>query len=147
MSNAIPVILTIHSHIHMKGEDPEVVDLVTEGKYYTKDQAQYLIYEETDLSGMAGDRTTLKFKDHKIVMRRFGANTSELAFEKGVRFETAYHTPYGAFEMEVLAQKVDFQLDPLGNGQVEIEYQLSIKGIGETKTKMTIQSRPAGATQ
>ena len=141
MSNATQVMLSIYSEILMKGEEPEIVDMMTEGKFYNKEGAKYFIYEETDLSGMKGDRTTLKLIEKRVVMRRYGANTSELSFEKGKRFESLYHTPYGDFPMEVLSQEASHTIDELGNGEIKLGYQLSIRGIGETKTRMVIKSR------
>lgn len=146
MSKATAVVLSIYSKIQMNGEEPETVDLTTEGKFYAKEDALYFVYEETDLSGMAGDRTTIKIKPDEIVMRRYGANTSELVFKQGRRFETLYHTAYGDFEMEILSQEVYSDVDLAGVGEVRLKYQLSIKGIGETRTVMTVRSRLADST-
>lgn len=144
MSNSKPIVLHIKSNIVMKGEEDQAMDLMTEGKYYEKLGAHYLMYEETEVSGMAGDKTTIKLKEGKVVMHRYGENNSELTFEKGVRYDTLYKTPYGNFEMEVLASEVDYCISPDGCGAVTLIYELSIKGIGESKTHMTITMKAAG---
>ncbi len=144
MSNAKRVMMKVNSVIRMKGEEDQVMELMTEGKYYEKNGSRYFLYEETEVSGMAGDKTMLKFSEGRVTMHRYGENNSELSFEEGKRFETLYNTPYGAFEMEVLASKVFFEVDDEGGGSIELIYELSIKGIGETKTRMQIDSRALG---
>jgi uncharacterized beta-barrel protein YwiB (DUF1934 family) len=128
----------------MKGEEDQVMELMTEGKYYVKNDSRYFVYEETEVSGMSGDKTMLKFADNKVVMHRYGQNNSELCFQEGKRYEAAYETPYGPFEMEVLASKVFFEVDEEGGGNIQLVYELSIKGVGETKTTMSITSRALG---
>lgn len=128
----------------MKGEEDQSMDLMTEGKYYEKLGSHYLMYEETEVSGMEGDKTTIKLKDGRVIMHRYGENNSELTFEKGVRYDTLYKTPYGNFEMEVLASEVDYNVQADGSGSVDLVYELSIKGIGESKTHMKITMKAAG---
>lgn len=144
MSNAKRVMMKVNSIIHMQGEEDQVMELMTEGKYYEKNGSRYFLYEETEVSGMAGDKTMLKFSEGRVTMHRYGENNSELCFEEGKRYEALYNTPYGAFEMEVLASKVVFEVDDEGGGNMELVYELSIKGIGETKTHMQIASRALG---
>lgn len=142
MSNAKRVLMKVHSVIHMKGEEDQVMELMTEGKYYEKNGSSYFLYEETEVSGMAGDKTMLKYNnDNRVTMHRYGENNSELCFEEGKRYEAMYQTPYGPFDMEVLASKVIFEVDSEGTGFVELVYELSIKGIGETKTRMRIDAK------
>lgn len=145
MTNAKMVILKVESVIKMNGEEDQVMELMTEGKFYNKNGSRYFLYEESEVSGMAGDKTMLKLMSHQVVMHRYGENTSELCFEEGRRHEASYHTPYGQFHMEVLASKVFFEIDEDGGGSIELGYELSIKGMGETRTHMKITSRPAKA--
>lgn len=144
MSNAIEVVLKIDSKIKMTGQEDQDLSLITEGKFYEKEGSYYFVYEESELSGMDGDRTMLKIEKERVIMRRYGQNSSELTFEVGTRHNTLYQTPYGDFDMEVVASKVDFDIDACGNGHFDLVYELSIRGLGENKTYMKIQSRASG---
>lgn len=144
MSNAKPIMIHIKSLIAMKGEEDQTMDLMTEGKYYEKVGSHYLVYEESEVSGMEGDKTTIKLKDGRVAMHRYGQNHSELTFEQGCRHNTIYKTPHGEFDMEVLASEVSYTIDERGNGAVSLVYALSIKGIGESKTTMSITMKEAG---
>ncbi len=144
MSNSKNVVLKIDSRIKMIGQEDQDMALTTEGLFYEKEGHYYFIYEESELSGMEGTRTMLKLSVDSVTMRRYGQNDSELTFEAGVRHDALYKTPYGHFDMEVLASKVDFQIDVHGNANIELIYEISIKGLGENKTYMKINSKATG---
>ena len=136
--------LSIESKIHKVGEPVETYDFETEGKLVHKDGTDYITYQESDLSGMNGDRTMLKFKEGICNMHRYGAHKSELTFEEGKRHETFYDTPYGRFEMMTLAEKVWFDREA---GVAELAYRLVIKGLSESRNtlRITIRRRTDGA--
>ncbi len=130
--------LSIVSEIKKMGEPVEEYDFETEGKVFEKDGAQYIMYEESELSGMKGDKTVLKFKGGVCTMHRYGVHRSELVFEQGQKSETIYHTPYGNFEMTTLASKVLYDCEL---GHVELDYRLIIKNLSESKNKLKITIR------
>ncbi len=144
MSNAKAVVMHIQSHIVLAGAEDQNMDLMTEGKYYEKSGAHYFLYEETEVSGMAGDKTTIKLSNGKVVIHRYGQNNSELTFEMGKRYDSLYRTPYGNFDMEILASEVHYEVDETGAGHIHLVYALSVKGMGESKTTMDIRVRAAG---
>ena len=59
----------IGTQVNANAEE-EQLELITEGKLYEKGEAMYLIYDETELSGMPGCKTRLKLKDGTVKMRR-----------------------------------------------------------------------------
>ncbi len=130
--------LSIETKIHKVNEPVEEYTFETEGKKYHKGGADYVMYMESELSGMEGDKTVLKFKDGRCTMHRFGVHKSEIAFEEGVKIESTYHTPYGNFEMQTLASKVLFDM---ALGEVELNYRLVIKGLSESRNVLRITFR------
>lgn len=122
----------------MDGEE-NVIELTTEGKLYEKENAMYLVYDETELSGMDGSTTTVKLSRDKISMKRFGVSNSEMIFEKGKRYVANYNTPYGNFDMEVLTMDMEFNINDASKGDVFIEYHLSLKGLMETQNTLSIR--------
>ena len=90
----------------------------------------YLIYEETELSGVPGCRTRLKCKPDEVQMKRFGEGAgigNEIRFERGKRYSGLYDTPFGAIEMEVLTNKLENNLTEEGGGNLDIDYSISLK--------------------
>lgn len=123
-----------------KGGEEEVIELITEGKYYKKGNTTYLVYQETELSGIDGCVTTLKITDDLIKMKRFGAASSEIQFEKGKRFNTHYNTPYGNVQMEVVTKKIENTLNTQDvTGFLNIEYNISLQGLLEGRNKINIE--------
>ncbi len=123
--------------------EEEQIEFVTEGKYYEEDDAVYLLYDESSLSGMEGCHTSLKITGDKVRMTRCGeavALDTELEFEKGKRFLSYYDTPYGSIEMEVLTNEVVNNLQPeLGKGSLGIDYHISLRGLSEGRNRLNIE--------
>lgn len=134
--------LSIHSEIHKPGEPVEEYSFETEGKMYHKDGADYIMYMESELSGMQGDKTVLKFKNNRLTMHRYGVHKSEIAFEQGVKIESMYQTPYGNFEMTTRASKVEFNLE---EGIVELVYRLVIKDLSESTNVLKVKIKETKA--
>ncbi len=122
--------------------EEDQMEFVTEGKLYEKGEALYLIYDESEISGMPGCRTRLKLKDGNIKMKRVGKNVgidTEIEFEKGKRYTGYYDTPYGTIEMEVLTNHIENNLRSDGTGSLDIDYHISLKGLLEGRNKLNIE--------
>lgn len=121
------------------GED--TMEFITEAKLYEKNGALYVIYEESDISGIPGCRTRLKVKDGKVQMKRFGEGAgigNEIKFEKGKRYTGYYATPMGPVELEVLTNNLESSLKAEGTGELDIDYSISLKGLLEGRNKLNI---------
>lgn len=135
------ILVKITGH-HAADEDGEsAMEFITEAKLYERGEALYLIYEETELSGIPGCKTRLKLKGDEVQMKRIGEGAGighEIRFEKGKRYEGLYDTPFGAIEMEVLTNQLENTLSPDGNGHIDIDYSISLKGLMEGRNKLNI---------
>ena len=117
------------------------MEFVTEAKLYKRNGALYLLYEESAFSGMPGCRTRLRLRDDEVQMKRFGEGAgigNELRFKKGSRYTGLYETPFGPIEMEVLTNDVASTISEEGTGQVDIDYEVSLKGLLEGRNRMNI---------
>ena len=121
--------------------DEDIMEFVTEAKLYKRGEAMYLIYEETELSGVPGCRTRLKCKDNEVQMKRFGEGAGighEIRFQRRKRYSGLYDTPFGAIEMEVLTNKLENNLTEEGSGMLDIDYSISLKGLIEGRNQLNI---------
>lgn len=123
-----------------KSGEENQIELTTEGTIYDKGDNTYIVYEESEISGMEGTTTTLKIeKDSKISMKRFGTNESSMIFEKGKRSNSIYHTSFGDFEMKIFTNKVDICLtEDKRSGKIDIGYDLVITGMVESTNQLNI---------
>ena len=109
------------------------MEFITEGKLYEKGDSTYLIYDESEFSGFPGCKTTLKRIGSEV---GFGM---EFIFEKGKRFNSKYHTPYGNLDMEVLTNDVVNNLTEEGFGDINIDYHVSLNGMAEGRNRLKIE--------
>ena len=124
-----------------ENREEDQMEFVTEGKLYLKNGAIYMIYEESELAGMAGCKTTLKLCGDTLRMKRIGqAGTgAEMYFEENKRFNSTYSTPYGPMELEILTRSVENQFDMESlSGHVAVCYDVSLQGMAEGKNKLEI---------
>jgi len=133
------IMLKIKGTIKRAGEEAEIIELTTEGKHYRKGEADYLVYEESEISGMEGATTTLKLKGGKITLNRFGSARMRMEFEKGKRFTSDYATPNGTFKLEILTGELYYVLDENIKGNILVRYEMSLKGLGRSANELNIE--------
>lgn len=127
-------------------EEGETIEFVTDGKLYQHGRTIYLVYDESELSGMKDCRTRLTLRGDTVRMTRRGRAVgidTEIFFEKGTRYSGYYDTEYGPIEMEVLTNDLSNTVTADEEGSVEIDYSISLKGLAEGRNKLSIQVRDA----
>ena len=122
-----------------QGEE-NTIELTTEGKVYEKNNALYLVYEETEISGMEGSTTTLKIESEgRVSMKRYGSADSQMIFEEGKRYSGMYKTPYGNFNMEIKTTMLKLAIESeKKKGKIEIAYHMLISGLAETYNTLVV---------
>mgnify|MGYP003302025366 CR=1 FL=1 len=108
------VILSIFGRQTYMGQEPDQIELVTEGVLEDQDNAWLLSYEESDLTGMGGVTTTFIVEPDKITLKRSGKLNSQMVFQEGVRHESLYQMEFGALMMVVCAKKIVHDLTETG---------------------------------
>ena len=115
------VMLSIRGTQFYEEQEPEVIELVTEGTMEFRDGGWDLCYEESELTGLKGVFTTFR------VLTRTGPMSSEMVFQEGVFHESLYRAEFGITLMiTVCASKVRFSLDENG-GQIDLTYAIDIE--------------------
>ena len=124
-----------------EGSEEDQMEFITDGRMYERNGFFYLIYDESEISGLEGFRTTLKFNDNSLKMKRISKEGPgpELYFEEGKRFSSNYETPMGPMEVEVLTRSIKNLMDhEAKKGSIDIEYDVSLGGVAEGKNKLII---------
>lgn len=121
-----PVVLSIRGRQCYDGQEPDVIELVTDGTMAFTDGGWDISYEETELTGMAGVTTTFRVEPGKVTLRRTGKLRSEMVFQEGVRHESLYQLDFGALLMTITAKQVYFDIVPDG-GVIDIVYRIEIE--------------------
>ena len=123
---SIPVILSICGRQTYMDQEPEVIELITEGSMEHKDDAWYISYEESDLTGLSGVTTTFQVENEKIILTRTGKLNSQMVFQKGVSHDSLYQMEFGTLMLTVCATGIDANLEESG-GTIDLDYRIEIE--------------------
>ena len=78
------VVLSIRGRQSYAGQEPEVIELVTEGTMEFRNGGWDISYEETALTGLEGVTTTFRVEPGRVILTRTGKLNSRMIFEEGV---------------------------------------------------------------
>ena len=120
------VLLTVTGRQTYGDQEPETIELVTEGTMAFRDGGWDISYEETALTGMEGVTTTFRVEPGKVTLLRTGKLTSTMVFQENVAHDSLYQLEFGALLMTVKATSVIYDLVPDG-GMVDLVYEICIE--------------------
>ena len=90
------VLLSITGRQVYLNQEPEIIELVTEGIMYPEGDGWNLCYEESALTGLEGVTTTFHTEPDKITLTRTGKLNSQMVFQVGVQHDSLYQLDFGA---------------------------------------------------
>ncbi|MBE6049275.1 MAG: DUF1934 domain-containing protein [Clostridium sp.] len=129
-------IISVVSNANIENED--IIEVVSPGKYIKLNDGYKAIYEETEISGMAGTTTTLTIKDKEVVLEREGTTTTKMCFNKEEPSVSMYQTPYGILELSINTKALEVEMNENG-GELKIDYSLAISGQMPVDTKLSLK--------
>lgn len=118
-------------------DEEELIEVVTPGNFYKKENYYYAVYEETELSGMRGTTTTLKIGKDKFSLIRMGSTSAKMDFDKKTKNVSMYNTPYGTLELKIETKDLDIDINDNG-GSVMVNYNMSLSGQTPYNTMLKI---------
>lgn len=120
------VVLSIRGRQTYADQEPEVIELVTEGTMELKQGGWDISYEESALTGLEGVTTTFRVEPGKVTLSRKGALNSQMVFQEGVPHDSLYQMPFGALMLTVKATSVFYDIVPDG-GVIDLVYHINIE--------------------
>ena len=120
------VMLSIRGRQTYLDQEPDVIELVTEGTMENIAGIWTLCYEESELTGLAGVTTTFRVEPGKVILDRTGRLRSQMIFQPGVEHDSLYQMEFGALMIRVRANHVFFDIVPDG-GVIDLVYSIEIE--------------------
>lgn len=120
------VVLSIRGRQSYADQEPEVIELVTEGTMEFCNGGWDITYEESELTGLAGVTTTFRVEPGKVILNRKGRLNSQMIFQEGVSHDSLYQMEFGALMLTVKATSVFFDIVPDG-GIIDLVYNIDIE--------------------
>jgi uncharacterized beta-barrel protein YwiB (DUF1934 family) len=120
--------------------ETDTIELITEGEFLKKGEYYYIKYEESELSGLDKTTTTLKVGEDSVVLMRFGDNQSKMIFEKDIRHESSYMTPYGNIMLGVKSDEINVCFTENG-GELKLKYAVDLdeKVVSDNELYLTVR--------
>ncbi len=120
------VVLSIRGRQTYAGQEPEVIELVTDGTMEYREGGWDISYEESALTGLEGVTTIFRVEPGRVILTRTGKLQSQMIFEEGVAHDTLYQMAFGTLLMTVKATFVFFDIVEDG-GTIDLSYNLDIE--------------------
>ncbi len=146
MTQPVDVLLTICSRQQFRDEKPEITRLITDGTMRRDGQTVELAYEESELTGLSGTKTTFRMTPQRVELERTGKVTSRMVFVPGQEDQSLYDMGFGALMIAVRAEKVRVKFNDDG-GSARVSYAIGIEGqhAGRIDYRIDVQRKPPTA--
>ena len=118
--------LSIQGRQSYQDQEPDVIELVTEGTLEYVDGGWNICYAETALTGLEGVTTQFRVEQDRIVLTRTGKLNSQMIFQLGVSHDSLYQMEFGALLITVCASRIFVQMNEHG-GMVDLVYGIEIE--------------------
>lgn len=122
----LPVMLSIRGAQNYADQDPDVIELVTEGVLEKTASGWDVRYQESDLTGLDGANTSFLIEPQQITLTRTGKLNSQMVFRVGVPHDSLYQMEFGVLMITVCATKIAYELSENG-GTVDLSYGIEIE--------------------
>ncbi|MEH7415924.1 DUF1934 domain-containing protein [Neobacillus drentensis] len=116
----IPMKINVKTTIHQQ-EGSETIELKVFGRYFEKDGAAFLKYEEVLEEGTV--RTIVKVTPDEALILRGGAVKMRLPFKLHKKLRGSYEMPFGVFETMTLTRRLEHT-----KGLIDILYDFTMQG-------------------
>ena len=138
------VIISINSLFSFEEGEEQQMEFTTDGYYFYEDQVGCLSYEESEVTGLEGTRTSLFVMPDQVVVDREGTVTSRMVFKEGLKSAFQYATPFGSANMGINTRRIAQNMGESG-GSVEIDYVVDMEHVVASRNKFQITVTEIGA--
>jgi uncharacterized beta-barrel protein YwiB (DUF1934 family) len=118
----------------------EMMESAAIGRFYQKDKASYLQYEEETPEGSI--RTIVKLAEEEALILRSGAVKMRMPLILNKEVKGSYELPFGTFETLAAAKKIEYSCENEKNeGYINLLYDFSLQGsfAGTYQIEITFQ--------
>ena len=118
----------------------DIINVVSKGSLKKFEHFDMISYEDSELTGLQGNKTVIKIEKDSITMIRYGKNPSNMYFKENVSSNSMYNTPYGSFELSIKTKKIEKnQNEDLYLYKIKVEYDIEIKDLFQGKNILEIK--------
>ena len=140
-----PVKIRIISSVQDENGKQQPSEQICFGRMAEKNGTNYVFYEESEVTGLEGTKTTIKWNDERIIILRSGTLDHRQEFCQGLVDKSLYQTPYMKIPLETTTKYL-YTGFRKGIWSLEVEYSLSHSGqpYGDMKILIEIEEDTKG---
>lgn len=120
------VMLSIRGKQSYREQEPEIIELITEGDMEFHDGGWDISYSESELTGLKGVQTTFRVEPDRVTLIRTGTLRSTMEFKMGSTHESLYQMEFGALLISVTTRHLFYDILPDG-GCIDLIYDIEIE--------------------
>ncbi len=134
------VLITIKGLQNYEDQDEDTIELVTNGTYYKKDEDYYIVYKESEITGLGSTTTTVKIEPNRVTVIRFGDTQSHMIFEEGEKHISYYDTGVGALTIGISTRQIRKTISEY-SATLMIDYTMEINNsqVGENAFNISVK--------
>lgn len=134
-------IISIKGMQEYNNEDENTdVSLTTEADFEQQDGVYFIDYEESEITGLEGTKTSIEIGKNYVSLLRNGSVNTQMLFMKDRKTSSYYNTPYGDLMIGIYTDNLDINVNGSG-GKVNVDYYLDINNSRTSKNNFEIEIR------
>jgi uncharacterized beta-barrel protein YwiB (DUF1934 family) len=121
----------------------EDLEIMTEAVFYSDENNLYIVYDESATTELKDCTTVLTLNEGIVRMNRYAKEilgSVDMDFKEGKKHITRYHTPMGGINLELVTNKVEYNINDEGYGKIILDYNIKLEGLISRRNKLTIES-------
>lgn len=118
------------------------ISLLTEAEFEYNNGAYFIDYEESELTGLEGTKTSIEIGDNYVSLQRSGTINTNMLFMKDRKTSSYYSTPYGDMQIDIFTDYLNIDVTPKG-GKINVDYFIDINNLSTGKNNFEIEIRQA----
>ena len=124
------------------------MEILTECTVYSRNNATYITYEESEAIGSEDIRTLFKLEDGTIRIRKYVKDEDEegmdMTLKPGILNITRYQIPkMSSVNLEVYTNKLEDNLDEEGYGKISVDYKIKFDRFFSRRNILEIEVMPS----
>ena len=124
------------------------MEILTEGTVYSRNNATYITYEESEAIGSEDIRTLFKVGDGSIRIRKYARDEEDegmdMTLTPGILNITRYQIPLmSSVNLEVYTNTLEDNLDEEGYGKVSVDYKIKFDKFFSRRNILEIEVMPS----
>lgn len=101
------------------------IELVSECEFYESDGVYFCEYEESEITGLGGTKTTIEIAPDYVSLTRRGTVNSQMLFMEGRKTTSIYALPFGELTIDIHTKSLESSITATG-GKLKVDYIIDI---------------------